>query len=152
MKEIQVCSIEEPINLIKLIMFFSSLHQRYDIIICVYWFELIYQVSDVAHGPFVCVCFNLHRSEWYLLKMLKQKCKHLNKTKNKLIKKTHDRSDTRTWRVWRCRPFPGLWSATPLFGRCLYVNRTQRGGRGERVPHPPPDPPCSCNKSSSDWL
>ena len=37
----------------KLIMFFSSLNQRYDIIICVYWFELYSQVSDVAHGPLV---------------------------------------------------------------------------------------------------
>ena len=92
--------------------------------------------------------------------MLKQKSKQTNKTKqNKIeIKKmkeilaTHDRFDTRTWRVWRCRPSPGLWSTTPLFGRCPYVNRTQRGGRGEKVPRPPPDPPCSCNKSSSDWL
>ena len=33
--------------------FFSSLNQRYDIIICVYWFELFSQVSDVAHGPLV---------------------------------------------------------------------------------------------------
>ena len=34
-------------------MGFSSLNQRYDIIICVYWFELFSQVSDVAHGPLV---------------------------------------------------------------------------------------------------
>ena len=36
-------------------MFFfsSSLNQRYDIIICAYWFELFSQVSDVAHGPLV---------------------------------------------------------------------------------------------------
>ena len=34
-------------------MFFSSLNQHYDIIICVYWFKLISQVSDVAHGPLV---------------------------------------------------------------------------------------------------
>ena len=33
--------------------FFSSLNQHYDIIICVYWFELFSQVSDVAHGPLV---------------------------------------------------------------------------------------------------
>ena len=33
----------------------SSLNQRYDIIICVYWFELFSQVSDVAHGPLVFV-------------------------------------------------------------------------------------------------
>ena len=39
-------------NLI-LIIFFSSLYQRYDIhvIICVYWFELFSQVSDLAPGP-----------------------------------------------------------------------------------------------------
>ena len=34
-------------------VFFSSLNQRYDIIICVYYFELFSQVSDVAHGPLV---------------------------------------------------------------------------------------------------
>ena len=34
-------------------VFFSSLNQRYDIIICVYLFELFSQVSDVAHGPLV---------------------------------------------------------------------------------------------------
>ena len=34
-------------------IFFSSLNHRYDIIICVYWFELFSQVSDVAHGPLV---------------------------------------------------------------------------------------------------
>ena len=33
--------------------FFSSLNQRYDIIICVFLFELFCQVSDVAHGPLV---------------------------------------------------------------------------------------------------
>ena len=33
--------------------FISSLNQRYDIIICVYWFELFSQVSDVAHEPLV---------------------------------------------------------------------------------------------------
>ena len=32
---------------------FSSLNQCYDIIICVYWFKLFSQVSDVAHGPLV---------------------------------------------------------------------------------------------------
>ena len=32
---------------------FSSLNQRYDIIIYVYWFELFSQVSDEAHGPLV---------------------------------------------------------------------------------------------------
>ena len=36
-------------------MFFPSLNQHYDIIICVYWFKLISQVSDVAHGPLVYV-------------------------------------------------------------------------------------------------
>ena len=40
--------------LIYLIMFFfSSLNERYDIIMCVYWFELFSQVSNVAHGPLV---------------------------------------------------------------------------------------------------
>ena len=34
-------------------MFFSSLNQRYDIIICVNWFELFSQVSDVAYWPLV---------------------------------------------------------------------------------------------------
>ena len=54
-KGIQVCSNEEPINS-QLIMFFSSLNQHFDIIICVYWFELFSQVSDVAHGPLVSHC------------------------------------------------------------------------------------------------
>ena len=31
----------------------SSLYKCYYIIICVYWFELFSQVSDVAHGPLV---------------------------------------------------------------------------------------------------
>ena len=35
---------------------FFSLYQGYDIIICVYWFQLISQVSDVAHGPLVLIC------------------------------------------------------------------------------------------------
>ena len=53
-KGIQVYSNEEPINSPKINnVFFSFLNQRYDIIICVYWFELFYQVSDVAHGPLV---------------------------------------------------------------------------------------------------
>ena len=34
-------------------MFFPSLNQH--IIICVYWFKLISQVSDVAHGPLVLI-------------------------------------------------------------------------------------------------
>ena len=42
--------------IIKLIMFISSLDQCYDIIICVYWFELFSQVSDVAHVPLVLIC------------------------------------------------------------------------------------------------
>ena len=42
----------------KLIMFFSSLNQHFDIIICVYWFELFSQVSDVAHGPLVYIAQN----------------------------------------------------------------------------------------------
>ena len=33
--------------------FVSSLNQHYDIVICVYWFELFSQVSNVAHGPLV---------------------------------------------------------------------------------------------------
>ena len=37
----------------KVNIFFSSLNQRFDIIICVYWIELFSQVSDVAHGPLV---------------------------------------------------------------------------------------------------
>ena len=53
-KMIQVCSNEEPINSHEVNnVFSSSLNQRYDIIICVYWFELFSQVSDVAHGPLV---------------------------------------------------------------------------------------------------
>ena len=32
-------------------VFFSSLNQCYNIFICVYWFELFSQVSDVAHRP-----------------------------------------------------------------------------------------------------
>ena len=31
----------------------QRVNQHYDIIICVYWFELFSQVSDVAHGPLV---------------------------------------------------------------------------------------------------
>ena len=34
-------------------MFSTSLNQHYDIIICVYWFKLFSQVSDVAHGSLV---------------------------------------------------------------------------------------------------
>ena len=37
----------------KVNIFYSSLNQSYNIIICVYWFELFSQVSDVAHGPLV---------------------------------------------------------------------------------------------------
>ena len=52
MKGIQVSSNKEPINSHKVNNgFFSSLNQCYDIIICVYWFKLLSQVSDVAHGP-----------------------------------------------------------------------------------------------------
>ena len=52
-KGVQVSSNEDPINSheVKYVLF-SSHNQRYDIIICVYWFELFSQVSDVAHGPF----------------------------------------------------------------------------------------------------
>ena len=53
-KGIQISLNEEPINSpIINNVFFSSLNQSYDIIICVYWFELFSQVSDVAHGPLV---------------------------------------------------------------------------------------------------
>ena len=45
---------KEPINSHKVNnVVFSSIYQRYDIIICVYKFELFSQVSDVAHGPLV---------------------------------------------------------------------------------------------------
>ena len=65
-KGIQVCSNEEPINSPKINnVFFSSLNQRYDIIICAYWFELFSQVSDVAHGPLVMLWFSF----LYLLKV-----------------------------------------------------------------------------------
>ena len=36
-----------------ILMKFSSLNQHFDIGICVYWFELFSQVSDVDHGPLV---------------------------------------------------------------------------------------------------
>ena len=52
----------------KLIMFFFSLNQHYDIIICVYWFELFSQVSDVAHGPLV---FGLMTLKWISLRLNK---------------------------------------------------------------------------------
>ena len=53
-KGIHVCSNEEPFNSHKdNDGFFSSLNQCYDIIICVKWFELFYQVNYVAHGPLV---------------------------------------------------------------------------------------------------
>ena len=40
---------------------FPCLNQRYDIIICVYWFELFSQVSDVAHGPLVYLRYQIGR-------------------------------------------------------------------------------------------
>ena len=40
-----------------IMFFFSSLNQRYDIIICVHLFELFSQVSDVAHGPLVLIIY-----------------------------------------------------------------------------------------------
>ena len=43
---------------------FSSLNQLYEIIICVYRFELFSQVSDVAHGPLVEKNFNLANNLW----------------------------------------------------------------------------------------
>ena len=43
--------------------FSSSPYKRYDIIIalfkCVYWFKLVFQVSDIAHGTFVTFCIAL---------------------------------------------------------------------------------------------
>ena len=55
-KGIQVSTNEELIKSLKINnVFFSSLNQRYDNIICVYWFELFLQVSDVAHGPLVSI-------------------------------------------------------------------------------------------------
>ena len=36
-------------------VFYSFLNKFNDIIICVYWFELFSQVSDMAHGPLVFV-------------------------------------------------------------------------------------------------
>ena len=58
---IQVISNEEPFNSHKFNNvfflvdngFFPSLNQRYNIFVCVYWFELFSQVSDVAYGPLV---------------------------------------------------------------------------------------------------
>ena len=56
-KGIQVSSNEEPINSHKVNnILFSSLNQPYDIIICVYLFELFSQVSDVTHGILVFKC------------------------------------------------------------------------------------------------
>ena len=56
--------------ILKLLMFSSSLNQRYDIIICVYWFELFSQVNYVAHGPLVVfmlsVWFNFFLHMWRL--------------------------------------------------------------------------------------
>ena len=59
-KGIQVSSNTEQIhsNEVKNV-FLSSLIQRYDINICVYWFKLVSQVSDMAHGPLVFCSFAL---------------------------------------------------------------------------------------------
>ena len=40
--------------------FFSSPYQLCDIIECVYEFELVSQVSDVAHGPLVAISLSSH--------------------------------------------------------------------------------------------
>ena len=54
--------------LIKLIVvFFPSLNQRFDKIICVYWFELFSRVSDVAHGPLVIQYFLIEMVRKYSL-------------------------------------------------------------------------------------
>ena len=64
MKGIQVSSNEEPIKSHKVDnVFFSSLNQRYDIIMYDYWFELFSQVSDMAHGPLV---NNAILGSWYI--------------------------------------------------------------------------------------
>ena len=58
-KGIPVCSnIRNHSNLNNKILGFSS-NQRYDIIVCVYWFELFSQESDVAHGSLVCFYIGL---------------------------------------------------------------------------------------------
>ena len=49
-------------------MFFSFLNQPYDIIRCVYWFELFSQVSDVANGPFVLLPFGVLKFGKHVLK------------------------------------------------------------------------------------
>ena len=60
---------EKTISYHKVYIFFSFLCQRYDIIICVYWFELFSQVSNVAHGPlvdnwmvFICKTLTQHKA------------------------------------------------------------------------------------------
>ena len=54
MKGIKVCSNEDPFNSQKVDNgFFPSINQRYDIFICVYWFELFSNVSHLSHGPLV---------------------------------------------------------------------------------------------------
>ena len=63
---IQVSSNDKTINFHKVNnVIFSSLNQCYDIIICVYWFELFSQVSDVVHGPLV-VGSDLLCTKWSL--------------------------------------------------------------------------------------
>ena len=57
-KGIQVCSNVEPFTSHKINNEFFLLLISIMIIICVYWFELFSQVSDVAHGPLV----NMHNS------------------------------------------------------------------------------------------
>ena len=51
---IEVCSKEELFNSYKEPNIVFFLNQRYNVIICVYRFELFFQVNDVANGHFVC--------------------------------------------------------------------------------------------------
>ena len=62
------------------LFYFFSPNQRYDIIICVYWFELFSQMSDVAHGPLV-------SSEIFKFNTFKY-CKDNNSSKSSLFSVT----------------------------------------------------------------
>ena len=63
---------EKTVGYHKVYIFSSSLNQRYDIIICVYWFELFSQVSDVAHGPLVYRTYQIwHKASFGGVKGLK---------------------------------------------------------------------------------
>ena len=64
MKGIEILFKWQPINCHKVNNgFFPSLNQHYDIILCVYWFKLLSQVNNVAHGPLVLFFFKLE-STW----------------------------------------------------------------------------------------